>query len=289
MTNELGPEARTLLEAAREGLGPDAAAIRRMRAKIDASIAGGAAGAGAGAGTGSGSGPGAGAGTGAGAGAGAGAGTGALALKLGALAAAATVAIVAIVVISRGAGGEAAIAPRVELPAEGARAAATATQLSAREAVPEVPAARATPDEPEIEMAPVRVEPARPAPRAPDAPRAAPVQPAPAIAPATSPPPPVAAPQPPAAPRRADLAREVVLVDQAMAALRRGAPADALDAVRVHAAETAGAGQLAEDAAAIEIEALCRLHEPTVAAKLAAFDAKWPESAQRSRLTARCP
>jgi hypothetical protein len=74
-----------------------------------------------------------------------------------------------------------------------------------------------------------------------------------------------------------------------MAALRRGAPADALAAVVVHAAETAGAGQLAEDAAAIEIEALCRLHDSTVAAKLAAFDAKWPESAQRSRLTTRCP
>src|SRR5690606_5776596 len=47
MTHELGPEARALLDAAREGLGPDAAAIRRMRAGIDASIAGGAAGAGA--------------------------------------------------------------------------------------------------------------------------------------------------------------------------------------------------------------------------------------------------
>ena len=74
-----------------------------------------------------------------------------------------------------------------------------------------------------------------------------------------------------------------------MAALRRGQPSAALAAVRVHAAETAGGGQLAEDAAAIEIEALCRMHDAAVTAKLAAFDARWPQSAQRSRLTTRCP
>ena len=57
----------------------------------------------------------------------------------------------------------------------------------------------------------------------------------------------------------------------------------------MHAAETRGSGQLAEDAAAIEVEALCRLHDPSVSAKLDAFDARFPRSAQRSRLTTECP
>ena len=92
-----------------------------------------------------------------------------------------------------------------------------------------------------------------------------------------------------ALPRGVDLAREVELLDTAMAALRGGDAAAALLAVQRHAAETAGRGQLAEDAAAIEIEALCRLHDPTTSAKLEAFDARFPRSAQRSRLTSVCP
>lgn len=74
-----------------------------------------------------------------------------------------------------------------------------------------------------------------------------------------------------------------------MAALRGGDAAGALKAVQRHAVETAGRGQLAEDAAAIEIEALCHLHDPTTNAKLEAFDARFPRSAQRSRLSNRCP
>jgi hypothetical protein len=264
MTHELGPEARALLDAAREGLGPDAAAIQRMRAKIDASIAGGAGAAGAGAGS--------------------------LAVKLGVVAVIAALAVGAIGVIVAGRRGEEAIEPRIELPA--ARVEASA-RIPSREAA--APAARAEAPagegdaEPEIEMAPlIRDQPAQPV----QPPRAAsagePPQPGRALAPAPAPTSAPVAPAP-AAPRRADLAREVALVDQAMAALRRGEPAAALGAVRVHAAETAGAGQLAEDAAAIEIEALCRLHDPAAGAKLAAFDARWPQSAQRSRLTARCP
>ena len=95
--------------------------------------------------------------------------------------------------------------------------------------------------------------------------------------------------QPPRAPRGVELAREVELVDAAMAALRRGDATAALASVRMHRAETADRGQLAEDAAAIEIEALCRLRDRRVAAKLEAFDARWPESAQRSRLSTNCP
>jgi hypothetical protein len=85
------------------------------------------------------------------------------------------------------------------------------------------------------------------------------------------------------------LAREVELVDAAMAALRNGDADAALASVRIHREETRNTGQLAEDAAAIEIEALCRLRDRRVVAKLEAFDARWPESAQRSRLTTSCP
>ena len=106
---------------------------------------------------------------------------------------------------------------------------------------------------------------------------------------------PALAAEPTVAPARAvdpaiDLAREVELVDAAMAAMRRGDANAALASVRIHRVETRNAGQLAEDAAAIEIEALCRLRDRQVAtAKLEAFDARWPESAQRSRLTEACP
>src|SRR5205085_10573715 len=101
-----------------------------------------------------------------------------------------------------------------------------------------------------------------------------------APAPATAPP-----PTPPAI----TLAREVELVDAAMDALKRGDATSALMSVRQHREETHNRGQLAEDADALEIEALCRLHDHRVAAKLEAFDARWPESAQRSRLTTPCP
>ena len=44
MTDELGSSARALLDAAREGMSPDTAAIQRMRAKIDVTVATGTAG-----------------------------------------------------------------------------------------------------------------------------------------------------------------------------------------------------------------------------------------------------
>jgi len=85
----------------------------------------------------------------------------------------------------------------------------------------------------------------------------------------------------------ADLAREVALIDAAMTALK-GDPMQALATIQIYDTETAGRGQLAEDAAAIAIEARCVLHEPDAAAKLAGFDARWPTSAQRARLTEAC-
>ena len=86
----------------------------------------------------------------------------------------------------------------------------------------------------------------------------------------------------------ADLAREVALIDAAMTALK-GDPMQALATIQIYDAETASRGQLAEDAAAIEVEALCQLHDASTSARLDAFDARFPHSAQRARLSARCP
>jgi hypothetical protein len=219
---ELSPTARALLDAARDGLGPDAETIRRMRHGIDAGVAAGAAGT-------------------------------ALAVKLAVVAVVA--AIVAGGLVYRGRDRDQLASPRLELPA-----------LTTERAMPAPhETAPAAPPEPShVEMAPMPARTSTPAPAAPASPAAA-------------------------APRRATLAREVELVDQAMAALYRGDAQGALAAMRVHAAETAGTGQLAEDAAAIDIEARCRLHDPTTAARLDAFDRRWPRSAQRSRLTTSCP
>ena len=95
-------------------------------------------------------------------------------------------------------------------------------------------------------------------------------------------------PAPEAAPAEVSLAREVELVDDAMASLRAGDPTAALAAVAAFHRETGDRGQLNEEATAIEIEASCKLHLD-VKTKLAAFDRTWPSSAQRARLTAACP
>lgn len=205
---ELSASARALLDAARDGLTPDAAAVRRVRDKV---AAGTAAGAGV-----------------------------ALALKLGVLSVIAAVAIGGAVHASRGGGGDGHAAPAIALPSSGS------------------------------ESAPVEVQSGGVADPAPPA-RAA----VPAIA-------------MPRSEARADLAREVALIDRAMVALKAGDAREALVHVRTHGKETRGSGQLAEDAAAIEIEALCRLHDAAVSAKLDAFDARFPRSAQRSRLTTEC-
>ena len=202
---ELSASARALLDAARDGLTPDAAAIRRVRDKV---AAGTAVGAGV-----------------------------ALALKLGVLSVIAAIAVGGAVHLSRD-DNNAEAAPAIAVPSSGSESAP-----------------------PEVQSGGV-AEPAPPA--------------APAIA-------------LPRAEARIDLAREVALIDRAMDALKTGNAREALAQVRTHARETRGAGQLAEDAAAIEIEALCRLHDSSVSAKLDAFDARFPRSAQRSRLTTECP
>jgi hypothetical protein len=217
----LSPAARALLDAARPAMGPDAAAIGRMRAKVGSAAAKSAA--------------------------------TALAVKLGLVAVVATLAAGAALYGNRE---RAATTPQLELP----QAQAEAIAPVVRNRITTPPAV--------IEMAPERMNHEHKV----------------AVAlPAT----PVSAPA--AVEIRADLAREVELVDHAMAALRRGDTASALDAIRTHARETHGTGQLTEDAAAIEIEALCRRHDPIVITRLEAFDARFPRSAQRSRLSATCP
>ncbi|HEY4056636.1 MAG TPA: hypothetical protein VGM39_08505 [Kofleriaceae bacterium] len=102
----------------------------------------------------------------------------------------------------------------------------------------------------------------------------------------------VAAPSltPPAAPAASgiDLSREVALIDGASASLASGRPLAALDTLHTYAVETHGAGQLAEEAAAVEIEATCAAKLPEAATKLAAFDTRFPHSTQRARLTTAC-
>jgi len=259
MTEELGPEARALLDAARQGLSPDAAAVSRVRAKLGAATGGAAAGT-------------------------------AIGAKLGIMALVAGVAAGAWMYARRDT--TTAIAPRVEL--------ASPSEAPLQTAMHEPPAPAISEDDLiTIETPLRRAKPASDVTRAAGPGRA----PREAASPSERELPDRAAiPAIPAIhdhggiaesgaglPRGIDLTREVELLDVAMAALRRGDAAGALKAVQRHAVETAGHGQLAEDAAAIEIEALCRLHDPTTSAKLEAFDARFPRSAQRSRLDNKCP
>ncbi len=83
------------------------------------------------------------------------------------------------------------------------------------------------------------------------------------------------------------LAREVALIDAALASIRANDPIAALATLAIYDRETADHGQLAEDAAALEIDARCRAHQP-VADQLAVFAARWPSSVRSSRLPKDC-
>jgi hypothetical protein len=85
----------------------------------------------------------------------------------------------------------------------------------------------------------------------------------------------------------ASLSREVELLDQAMAALRKQDPAAALAAMKTFDRETLGRAQMAEEAAAITIEARCGLGED-VTARIDAFERAWPDSAERTHITDAC-
>jgi hypothetical protein len=88
-------------------------------------------------------------------------------------------------------------------------------------------------------------------------------------------------------PEGVSLAREVELIDLAMDSLRKRAPHAALEAIKAYHRVTHGRGQMAEDAAAIEIEARCN-SDLDATAWIERFDAKWPESAQRERIQTAC-
>ncbi len=236
MHDGLGSDARALLDAAREGLSPDAAAIGRVRAKVDSSLA---------------------------------ATGGAIATKLGLLAMVVAVATGALIYGAHDR--EVAPARLTAIEPGFTRESILPAPATVRESLP--PTTRTT--RTVIAMPPDVVS------------TSAPVA-DPAVHGGPHPAHPARTAYSPHQARTIDLGREVALIDQAMAAMRAGDPAKALAAVQVHAAETGGAGQLAEDAAAIEVEALCRLHDESVAAKLAAFDARWADSAQRSRLSTSC-
>ena len=85
----------------------------------------------------------------------------------------------------------------------------------------------------------------------------------------------------------ASLAREVELLDQAMTSLRLHDPAAALTAIATFERETLGQAQMAEEAAAISIEAHCAQHDDVIE-RIDAFDRTWPNSAERARITAAC-
>jgi hypothetical protein len=256
---ELGPIAKLLVESAREGLGPDDAAIARVRGRVATAVATGAAATTAGAAS-------------AKAAVGAKAVVGAATVKTAAgiagakLVAIAVVASVAVgggvVVATRGGGEPAHVAPAPQ------HVASAPAPRPAPAPSPAPPVEQPPPPADEPPPAPAASIPIPP-PAPHHAPKPAPVAPPPAREPAT-------------------LAREVTLLDDATSALRNGHPADAIATIKIYQRETAGQGQMAQDVAALELEALCALHAPEVPAKLAVFDQRWPKSAERARIAAAC-
>ncbi|MCX5747348.1 MAG: hypothetical protein NT062_33195 [Proteobacteria bacterium] len=230
---ELGTSARSLLDAARPALGPDAEAARRMRTRIAASVGGGV-----------------------------GLATGAAAVKSGLAAKLAIVGVVAVI------GGGAALfaLTRASDPVD-----APSVKFAVhapRSPISDPPRPTSVGDD-HVETLPPSPEQEMPAVDARKKP----------VSPTTTPATPATQPS---------LAREVEIVDRAMAALRGKDFRGALSAITTYTTETAGIGQLAQDAAAIEVEAACGLHAADGPARLAAFDRRYPSSAQHARLEEAC-
>jgi hypothetical protein len=241
----LGPESRALVDAAREGLGPDDVAVRRMRGRIATAVASGAA--------------------------------------VGGLAAGAHTATAASTTSSLAAGSVAAKLAVVAVVAAG-------TAVGTRAVITH----RATPRPAVVQVAPapaVHVA----LPLSPPPPRADVVEPIVVDSPLPAPPPPrahvhtqVAAVAPVPSIARPSLARETELLDAALDAAAHSHFADAIAAIGRYRDATAGHGQLAEDADAIEIEALCRLDDARSGAAFTAFTARWPHAHDIGRLSAVC-
>jgi hypothetical protein len=243
MTDELGPSSRSLLDAAREGLSPDAAIAARVRAKVAATVGGVAAGAATSAAT--------------------------TTSTAGAAAATTTassivVKLTVVVLVAGAIVGGVVVATRGSTPPP-------APAITSPASVDDTPRADVRVASPDVAPPSAgRPSAGRPSADRPNTDRPSTDRPA------------------AGRPAVASLGREVELIDLASAAMLDHRPSDALAAIRTFGRETAGAGQLAQDAAAIEIEAMCELHADGIAAKLAAFDRRWPTSAQRSRLTTKC-
>ena len=250
--SELGPIAKLLVEGARDGLAPDDAAIARVRARVAATVAAGAAATTIGTG-----------------------------VAKASTAVASKLAIVAIVA-SVASGSAVLIAMHARAP-QPQRASGPAMRVT-RDVTPSSPSPapiqHVEESPPPASPPPLSPSPS-PRPHVAPAPRSSPAPmpsaPVPSLSPITPPPPPIAT-----------LAREVSLVDEANAALHAGHLDAALAAIDVYERETLGGGQLAEDAAAIELEALCKAHAPSAATKLADFDRRWPGSRERARVVAAC-
>jgi hypothetical protein len=247
--DELAPEARAQLESARAALSPDDVAIRRVRARIGAAIAAGAVVATVEAH--------------------AAHGAAISATSAAPVAAASIAGKLAAVVLAIGvaAGTGAVVVHRTGSVAVQAPIIAPSPSTE-HEVVSDVPAAMPAHEDPAALPSAPATTPRHIAP-----PVAAPIA-------AVSPPPP-----PPAI---ASLARETELVDAASRALAQGQLDVALAAIARYKDETAGHGQLAEDASAIEIEARCKLGDARAADALAAFEARWPRSLEHTRLVAAC-
>lgn len=220
--SELSAETRALLDAARSGLGPDAAAVMRMRAGVAARVGSGA--------------------------------LATLGAKLGLVTLVAAIGIGTFVYAHR------------------------------------EPAPVAPPSEPDVAPMPVRVAPAVAVHVAP-AVGSAPAVPSLAdVDPEIEIDPPVVAIRPARVSREvvADLDREVALIDRATTALRAGEALRAITTIKLYETETSGHGQLAEEAAAVDVEATCTARVVGGAHKLATFTARFPRSAQLAHLRTTC-
>ena len=261
MIDELPPDARALRAAGRDRMGPDAATVARLRSRVEAAVILAASATAVSSAT-----P-ASAATASTTAVSATASVAAksLAVKLVVLATVGTSTYVARDAVMRG-----AVSSDLVTQATGAPAAAEMPEPVAPPLAPAAPKIQ-----PELAVVPATVEAPAPAANKRKAParRSEPVPAPPALTPE---------------PAHATLAREIELVDRASLAVHGGDLVAALAALRTYDAETAGAGQLAQDAAALHIEVLCRTHDAAATGELAAFERRWPRSPQRSHLTTVC-
>lgn len=270
--DELPRDARLLLAAGRDRLGPDAATVTRLRARVEAAVIVGV--------------------TASGASAMAASATTAAPATAAASTATATTVTTATTVAAK------SLALKLVVVAVGASAVGTSAYVAQKTfsheeassaVVPPQPVTPSVGDRDVTELQPpVAVSAPEPSPVVAAPPDAAPVAKALRREPIDVVPEDVPSGEPASKPERVTLTREIELVDRASIALRTGDLDAALAVLRTYSAETSGGGQLAQDAAALHIEVLCRTHAADAQAELAAFDKRWPRSAQRTHLTTIC-